>query len=42
MACDAEWQADPHGNAGAESRQLRGIAHDEGAPNNKNKRLGMR
>ena len=29
-------------NAGAESRQLRGIAHEEGAPNNNRKRLGMR
>ena len=27
---------------GADSRQLRSIAHDEGAPNNNKKRLGMR
>jgi len=31
-----------HSGAGAESRQLRGIAHEEGAPNNNRKRLGMR
>ena len=34
--------ADSTNNAGADSRQLRGIAHEEGAPNNKCKRLGMR